>query len=175
MSRWQSIAMKRRMPKLAKSILINGLIFFSVYLLVHLYQTRSAPSGIAPEIQGVMLDGTRFQGLASVEKPVLVHFWATWCKVCEFEHGSINQIAQDYPVIGIASQSGSLADVSAYVAEHQLSFPVLVGNGSNAAQWGIVGYPSSFIVGEDGQIKFTEVGFTSEMGLRLRLWLASFF
>ena len=158
----------------AKNALINVLIFLAVYFAVHLYQIRNAPSGIVPEIKGQMLNGQVFEGLAGIEKPVLVHFWATWCKVCEFEHENINNISKDYPVIGIASQSGSLEEVKAYVNEHDLSYPVLIDNrGYNSKKWGIVGFPTSFIVGEDNQITFTEVGFTSELGVRMRLWLAS--
>jgi len=167
--------MKRRASQIAKSILINSLIFLSVYYAAYSYQTRNAPSGIAPEIKGVMLDGSIFPGLAEVEKPVLVHFWATWCRVCEFEHGNISRIAADYPVVGIASQSGSLADVASYVEKHEVTYPILVSNGENAQRWGITGYPTSFIVDENNEITFTEVGFTSEMGLRFRLWWASMF
>jgi hypothetical protein len=32
--------------------------------------------------------------------------------------------------------------------------------------------PASFIIAADGQIRFVEVGYTTGMGLRLRLWLA---
>jgi len=158
----------------AKNAGINILIFLSVYFAVHLYQIRNTPTGTVPEIKGQMLNGHAFEGLASIKKPVLVHFWASWCKVCQFEHGNINNIAQDYPVIGIASQSGSLEDVKTYVEEHGISYPVLVDEqGYNSDKWGIVGFPTSFIVDEDNQIKFAEVGFTSEFGVRARLWLAS--
>lgn len=158
----------------AKNAAINVLIFLAVYFAVHLYQIRNTPMGAVPEIKGRMLDGQVFESLAAVDKPALVHFWASWCKVCQIEHGNINDIAKDYPVIGIASQSGSLDEVKAYVKEHDISYPVIVDkHGYNAKKWGIVGFPTSFIIGEDNQIKFTEVGFTSELGVRARLWLAS--
>jgi hypothetical protein len=32
--------------------------------------------------------------------------------------------------------------------------------------------PASFIIDAEGNIRFVEIGFTTEMGLRLRLWLA---
>jgi len=158
----------------AKNAGINILIFLSVYFAVHLYQVRNTPTGVVPEIKGQMLNGHAFVGLVDIKKPVLVHFWASWCKVCQFEHENINSIAQDYPVIGIASQSGSLEEVKAYVNEHSITYPVLVDKQAyNSKKWGIVGFPTSFIVGEDNQIIFTEVGFTSELGVRARLWLAS--
>lgn len=160
--------------KTAKSVLTNILIFVVVVYAVHLYQTRNSPTGVAPEIKGYMLDGKMFEGLASIEKPALVHFWATWCRVCQLEHDNISSIALDYPVIGIASQSGSMREVETYVKDHDILYPVMLdATGYNSKQWGIVGFPTSFIIGEDNEIIFTEVGFTSEIGVRLRLWLAS--
>ena len=160
--------------KTAKSILVNILIFVTVVYAVHLYQTRNSPTGVAPEIKGYMLNGEKFEGLDKLKKPVLVHFWATWCKVCKLEHDNISSIASDYTVVGIASQSGSLSDVKAYVKDHEISYPVMLdANGYNARQWNIIGFPTSFIIAEDNKITFTEVGFTSEIGVRIRLWLAT--
>ncbi len=54
-----------------------------------------------------------------------------------------------------------------------VSFPVLNDpDGAIAAHWGVRGVPASFIVDGAGQIRFVEVGYTTEIGLRLRLWLA---
>jgi len=159
-----------------KNMVINFLIFFSVYLAVHFYQIRNTPSGSAPEIVGYSINNTMFADLKTMEKPVLVHFWATWCKVCEFEHGTINQISQDFSVIGIASQSGSLTEVKTYMEDHGITYPVVLDSkGANSRAWGIVGYPTSFVIGENNSIDFVEVGFTTEWGIRFRLWLASIF
>jgi len=159
-----------------KNIGINVLIFLSVYYAVHLYQTRLAPSGEAPTIKAPMVDGQLFQGLGDIDKPVLVHFWATWCKICQFEHGSINDISKNHSVISIASQSGSVYDVRRFIAENQIQYPVINDStGELAKQWGIVGYPTSFVIDENLSIRFVEVGFTSEWGLRFRLWMADLF
>lgn len=164
------------MNQRVKSILINVLIFLSVYFAIHLYQTRLAPSGQAPEITGWLIEGKQFESLRGHDKPILVHFWATWCKVCKLEESSINSIAKDYPVITLASQSGGFSEVKKFKAEHGLSFPVIVDqSGILAKEWGVVGFPSSFIVDENNDIRFVEVGFTTELGLRLRLWFASVF
>ncbi|MDH3325267.1 MAG: protein disulfide oxidoreductase [Gammaproteobacteria bacterium] len=163
------------MSKRIKSLLVNILIFFSVYYAVHLYQTRLTPSGTAPEISGWMLEGKAFESLHASSKPVLVHFWATWCKVCKLEQGSINSLSQDYNVITLASQSGSFSEVKKFQIDNDLKFPIIVDqNGSLAKQWGVVGFPSSFVVDENNEIRFVEVGFTTEIGLKLRLWLAKY-
>ena len=39
--------------------------------------------------------------------------------------------------------------------------------------YGLPGTPSFAIIAPDGQIRFVAMGYTSEIGLRLRLWWAS--
>jgi len=137
------------------------------------WQQWGIAAGTAPALEGVLLDGrvvslTEFRG-----RPVLVHFWASWCPVCALEEKSIDAIAGDHPVITVAMQSGSDAEVSRYLAEKELDFPVLNDpHGAHAARWGVRAVPASFIIDPDGRIRFTEVGYTTAIGLRLRLWLA---
>jgi len=159
-----------------KSLLIHGVILFAIYFAVQLYQTRATPSGQAPELHGILLDGQHLTSLAQLEKPVLVHFWATWCKICELEHNSINDIAQDHAVIAVASQSGDLSTVKRFTEKNHINYPSIVDiHGIHTKNWGIQGFPTSFIIDKNNHIRFTEVGLTSELGLRFRLWLATFF
>ena len=105
---------------------------------------------------------------------MLVHFWATWCPICSAEQDSITAIAQDRPnTITVAMQSGSDAKVATHLTEQGLQFRVLNDpDGLIASAWGVHAVPASFIIGSDGQIRFVEVGYTTALGLRLRLWLA---
>ena len=111
---------------------------------------------------------------ASQGKPTLVHFWATWCSVCKLERSNIEAIARDYSIVTVASQSGTSAEVAQYVQTHAMRAPVLVDeDGAVAAQFGVRAFPTSFIIDSAGQIRDVEVGYTTEWGLRLRLWWAS--
>ena len=44
--------------------------------------------------------------------------------------------------------------------------------GHLAAAWGVRAVPASFVVDRAGEVRFNEVGYTSELGLRARLWMA---
>ncbi|MCK9202316.1 MAG: protein disulfide oxidoreductase [Gallionella sp.] len=151
---------------------IEALILIIVIVGIRVWQQRDVVSGAAPSLAGTLLDGTAYK--LSPQRPVLVHFWATWCPVCSAEQGSIQSIAQgDYEVVTVAMQSGSPADVARHMAEQRLDFPVLNdADGRISAAWGVHAVPASFIVDRDGQIRFVEIGYTTEIGLRLRLWLA---
>ena len=136
------------------------------------WQARDSISGQAPELQGRLLSGETFS-LASLKgAPVLVHFWATWCPICRLEEDSIDGLAEDFPVITIATTSGEAAEVRAYLVEKGLDFPVLLDeSGDIGREWGVKGVPASFILDGGGRIAHATVGYSSGIGLRLRLWL----
>lgn len=163
---------KPRRP-LWRTLAIEALLFVVFVTGLRLWQQRDMVSGAAPALQGITLSGQRYQLPAHPPRPVLVHFWATWCPVCRAEQGSIADIAQDAEVISVAMQSGAASEVAGYVKEQGIVFPVLNdADGSISSAWGVHAVPASFIVAPDGQIHFVEVGYTTEVGLRLRLWWA---
>jgi len=140
---------------------------------VRAWQQRDMVSGPAPALAGHLLDGKPVALAAYAGRPVLVHFWATWCPVCRVEQGSIDALARDAAVVTIAMQSGDRDAVVQYLHKEALSFPVLNDpDGAIATRWGVRAVPASFIVDSAGQIRYVEVGYTTGAGLRLRLWLA---
>lgn len=153
---------------------INLLLFVVVVAGIRVWQQRDMVSGVAPALQGVTAAGQPYILPSHPEHPMLVHFWATWCPVCRTEQSSIAAIAHDNPhVITIAMQSGKPQEVAQYMKEHGIDFPVVNDpGGSISSAWGVHAVPASFIIAPDGQIRFVEVGYTTEIGLRLRLWLA---
>jgi thiol-disulfide isomerase/thioredoxin len=159
--------LKRRLSGWA----LQGAILIGVYLALHAYQTRGLASGQAPEIQGRLLGGeevslSRFRG-----RPILLQFWATWCPVCKLELAGIDRIAKDHAVITVALDDASDQEIRHWLASRSYSYPVLVDReGRIAARFGVRGVPTSLLIDAEGRIRFVEVGYTTETGLRLRLW-----
>jgi len=152
---------------------VEALVLLVLILGIRAWQQSGTASGPAPALAGELLDGKPVALAAFAGKPVLVHFWATWCPICRAEQGSIDALARDVPVITVAMQSGSREEVIQFLRKETLSFPVLNDpDGVIAAQWGVRAVPASFIVDGAGQIRFLEIGYTTGVGLRLRLWLA---
>jgi thiol-disulfide isomerase/thioredoxin len=151
-----------------------ALLLAAVVLGVRLYQQRNLVEGPAPVLQAPLLNGASFDlAASSAARPVLVYFWASWCPVCRLEQGSVSALLRDHPVVTVAMQSGSAAEVSGYLREHGLDWPVINDpDGALAARWGVRATPTFFVVDRERAIRFREVGYTSGPGLRLRLWLA---
>ena len=154
---------------------INVLLFIVLVVGIRTWQQRDMVSGPAPTLQGVMLNSTPYQLPTHPERPLLVHFWATWCPICRTEQSSIDAIAHDRTdTITIAMQSGSDSQVTSYMREQGIALPVLNdSDGRISKVWGVHAVPASFIIDRDGKISFVEVGYTTSIGLRLRLWWAA--
>jgi peroxiredoxin len=163
-----------------RSLALNVLLFAAIIGGMRFWQHRDMPSGPAPALQGRTLAGQPFALTAHPGKPVLVYFWATWCPICRSEQESITALshdatlAHDHPeVITVAMQSGSPEAVSRHMHEQGIDFQVVNdADGTLASAWGVHAVPASLIVSPDGKISFIEVGYTTGIGLRLRLWLA---
>lgn len=162
----------KRVRRLASRILSLTALLTAV-ILVHLWQTRDLVEGSAPVLSGQTLQGEWFDLDSQTQRPLLIHFWASWCPVCKLERGGIESLSRGFPVITVAMQSGSDTEVTRVIEQDQLQFPVINDpQGKLASSWRVRGVPTSYIVGGDGKIRFSSVGYTLPMTLRLRLWLA---
>lgn len=143
-----------------------------VLAAIQWWQARNLVKGPAPPLIGHLADGSPYQ-LDATEGPYLVHFWASWCPVCRLEQGSIANIAADLPVMTVATTSGAADEINAYLLEEGLVMPVLMDeDGEVARSWGVRGVPATFVVDTSGDISHAGMGYATELGMRLRLWLA---
>jgi alkyl hydroperoxide reductase subunit AhpC len=66
----------------------------------------------------------------------------------------------------------SADEIRAYMQNARVNYPVLHDpQGDIARHYAIRGVPTSFILDRAGNIRFVETGYTTGIGLRLRLWL----
>jgi len=151
-------------------------LFIALYWGVRSYTQRDLVQNRPPEINAPLISGEVYQLQQANPSPRLLHFWATWCGICSLEQDSIESLSKDYPIITIAMQSGENKELQQFMRDEKLTFPVISdSNGQIASQFGVKAVPVSFILNHQGEIVFTESGFTSSWGLRARLWLANYF
>jgi len=106
------------------------------------------------------------------DKPILIHFWATWCPTCKLEASNIEKISKDYEVLTIVVNSGSTKEIKNYMKEKGLTFKFINDKKAYyAKKFNISAYPTTFIYDKDKNLAFSEVGYTSTLGLYLRMWL----
>ena len=153
--------------------IIEIILILIVITAVKLWVQRDVVTGVAPNITASLLSGKTFDLYQSKPRPILVYFWATWCPVCKLQKSNIENISKDHALISIAMQSGHNEEVKEYMREENLSFKVINDEyGALSKKYKIRGVPAAFIVNRENKIEFVEVGYSTELGLRLRLWWA---
>ena len=156
---------------------LEATIFLAVLVAFQAWQLRDTARGPAPDFAGQRVDGTPFD-LAGWRaqhpgQPVLLYFWAEWCPVCRTTAGTVTAIAEDWPVTTIAMQSGTVGEVAAHMAARGYAWPTLAdARGEITKRYGFAGVPAFAVIDPAGEIRFVAMGWTSEIGLRLRLWWA---
>jgi peroxiredoxin len=152
---------------------LEGAVLVSLILALQYCRTRDTVSGQAPEISGRLLDGTPVSLAEFRGQPLLLQFWSSWCPVCRLEQGSIDSIARDYAVLSIAMDESSAEEIQRWMAKEGVSYRVIHDpSGDISNRYGVRAVPTSMIIDANGEICFVEVGYTTEFGLRLRLWWA---
>jgi cytochrome c biogenesis protein CcmG, thiol:disulfide interchange protein DsbE len=103
---------------------------------------------------------------------VLVNFWATWCGPCRYEYPELVEIAREFADSGVVVL-GILKDDSPeaarrWVADHGGGIPTLVDpDGSVARSFRVRALPQTFVIGRDGRVVGSSLGYRAEAAAEL--------
>ena len=151
-----------------KEIAIALVILFVVSNALSYIRKPNLDSDKLPQIEATLLSAEKF--IYDKNKPLVIHFWATWCPTCKLEAQNIEFISKRYQVLTIAVNSGDDNKIKEYLKERDLSFDVINDKDSNLAEkFKVVAYPTTFIYNGNGDLKFSEVGYSTTVGLLTRL------
>ncbi len=163
--------MKWNIKSIIKEIIIAGVTLFIFTNIISYLRKPEIASTSLPQLEVKLLDGSTYKTRKG--KPLMIHFWATWCPTCKLEASNIESVSHDYNVLTFAVNSGDKEKIQAYMHEKGLSFNVVNdSDGRWAKKFKVEAYPTTFIYDASGELKFTEVGYTSTAGLLARLKLS---
>lgn len=163
-------------------------IFVLVLVGIHLWQTKDFHSSGLPnamsEAQFILLEPSEearavlFKDLIAElrakdpNRPVALYLWAEWCSICKLQESSIESLNKDQLFISIAVQSGEHQQVAKVLEDRSLTVRTLV---DPTGQWlsalGLRAVPSFMVITEQNELHWVTVGYSTELGMRARLWL----
>ncbi len=156
--------------------MIKKSIFYTAVVLLifggQFFINRGLATGNPPLIKENTLTGVTAMPLIG-KGPAIIYFWAEWCGICKMMQDSVEVVLQDYPGLTVAVRSGDAKHLKQHIDKQRLHWEVINdANGKIANRYGVNGVPVVFFINTDGKIVFSAVGFTSETGLKFRMWLA---
>ena len=122
----------------------------------------------APTFKTVQLDGAPVDFPAAYSgKPVVLRFWADWCKYCEGEMKIIDTVRQRHATRGLtilAVNAGQDKDtVAAFMQKLGVGYPAAMDESSKIAKsYGVVGLPTTYLIDAQGMVRGKIVGEADE-------------
>jgi len=101
----------------------------------------------------------------------IIYFFAPWCQICHASISNLQSIYVDKPEISIkavALDYTSVNEIRQFSSQHDLSFPILLGDSELKKMFKIQGYPSYYVLNERGEVKAKSLGYSTELGLNFR-------
>lgn len=130
--------------------------------------TETQASGNAPDFTVLDENGQRVQLSDLQGKPVVINFWATWCRYCVMEMPDFDKAYAEYPdvvflMVNVTDGVYETVDKAKAFARDQgyafdIYFDVL---GEAVEAYGVTGYPTTVFISANGDVVAKEVGMIS--------------
>lgn len=137
-----------------------------------------APAPAAPKAQFTLpaIDGEQFSLREALkEGPVVLDFWATWCKPCIKGLPKLQEIAQEYGERGVGVYTVNIdgprnqPKVRPFLKRHRLELPVLLDHSRQVMkQFQIPAVPATMIISTEGEVVYKHFGYKPGDEIRLR-------
>lgn len=94
---------------------------------------------------------------------VMLNFWATWCPPCRAEMPDMQKFQEDKDVkvlaVNLIETESNPMNVQQFLDDYELTFTIPLDEGSVVSeQYGIVAYPTTFMIDSNGRIQFVMMG-----------------
>ena len=150
-------------------VVVIGVLAVLGWGLVQSTAPRPEAGENAPAFELEFFEGYEWQGktAASLDdmngQIVVMNFWASWCVECRAETDELEAAWQKYGDQGVVFVGVAYADVEpnsiAYMEEFEVTFPHAPDLGTSISNdYEITGVPETFIIDQNGEIAYVQIG-----------------
>lgn len=144
----------------SRLIEVSHLFFAALVLAIAIFSTALQAAESKPLVADFSLKDSRGQihALADYKgKPLIIHFWATWCPYCKKLQPGLEKIrldnqASDLQVLAISFNEDEGAKPAETLLARGIHIPTLIDGDSVAAAYGVKGTPTTFYINRLGEV-----------------------
>jgi len=136
-------------------------------LVSFISEANNETSDIAPNWQletqaGKSISLADYQG-----KPVILHFWATWCPYCKKLQPKLVELEEKYKntgikIVGISFNEDEGVYPQDSIVQRGYQFITAVNGDKVAQQYGVKGTPTTFFINRNGKVVFKSTSSNTE-------------
>jgi cytochrome c biogenesis protein CcmG/thiol:disulfide interchange protein DsbE len=148
-----------------RTVLLVGIVITAALLVVLYFGLGKDPQHIDSPLIGRLAPSFALKAVGSGEtidlaryrgKPVVLNFWATWCRPCWEEHPTLTATAKSVgdqvQFVGVVFQDDESKIVD-FLRERGWAYPTLVDEkGKTAIAYGVGGVPETFFLDRKGNV-----------------------
>lgn len=127
----------------------------------------------APDFTLELFDGGQITLSELKGRPVVVNFWASWCKACKEEAPVLEAGWRTYRDRGVMfigiDFKDTEADALAHIREFGKTYPIGPDPGHVAVDYGLLGIPETFFIDKEGIIVHRHIGAVKEADITSNL------
>jgi peroxiredoxin len=123
----------------------------------------------APGFQLTTFDGATVSLADYRGKVVVVNFWASWCEPCREEMPAFQAAweasGHDVVFVGVGAKTDKDDEARAFAEEYGITYPIgrdteggSAGTGQIAQDYGVFGFPATYVIDPEGKISTTVLG-----------------
>lgn len=142
--------------------LLTSAISLLMSLMTLSLSAATAPDWTLKDADGKEISLSEYRG-----KPLILHFWATWCPYCKKLQPGLERLHQKYKadgleVIAISWWEDKGAQPQKVLQDRGFTFKTLFNGDAVAKQYGVRVTPTTFFIDEYGKVIWVTSGFDPE-------------
>lgn len=124
----------------------------------------------APEIKGFLYPNYTEETDLKLDKIKVIDFWYTSCMPCIQAIPALNKIQEEFKdyvdVVGINPMETKVKDqerIEKFLKRTPINYDILLVDGAIPKTYNVTAYPTVYIIGKDGKVKYSAMGYSDKL------------